>query len=441
MAPVRLRDFRDRLSSSLWFLPSLMTLLAIALAAAAVAADRMLIRSPQTSILVYSGGPEGARSVLSTTAGSMITVAGVAFSATMVALSFASSELGPRLLRNFMRDRGNQLVLGTFIATFVYCLLVLRTVSELPTQFVPHIGVTGALVLALASLAVLIYFIHHVAMTLQADYVISIVARDLDRSIERLYPEGMGHDPAPDRIEAMKAYEAALEAKAAADVALNLSGYVYALDEDALMRVAMKHDLVLRILSRPGRHVVDGVPVAEIRPASSVDDRIREKVREAFLIGRTRTSNQDVEFALHQLVEVAARALSPGVNDPFTAITCIDHLTTALLHLMRREFPPRYRVDGEGQLRVIADRPDFRGLVDAAFHQIRQSGAALPAVTIHLLDSLTLLLEHARTGEQRGALEHHVDLVRRAGVRETAEPYDRRDIAGRAGGADKSATP
>lgn len=439
MTSVRIRNLWDLLSSSLWFLPSAMTIFAIAVAVAVMTADRSLTRIPEEWFFLYSGGAEGARSVLSTIAGSMITVAGVAFSATMVALSFASSELGPRLLRNFMRDRGNQIVLGTFIATFVYCLLVLRTVRESPHEFVPHIGVTGALVLALASLAVLIYFIHHVALTLQADYVISVVARDLDRSIEKLYPEAMGADPPSERIAEMTAREKALRSDEAAQVAPDVSGYAHALDVDALMELAAKHDLLIRVLSRPGRYVLDGVAVAEIWPAAGVDDGIRAKVRDAFVIGRTRTSNQDVEFALHQLVEVAARALSPGVNDPFTAVTCIDRLSTGLLHLMRRDFPSRFRVDSEGQLRVIADRPDFRGVVDASFHQIRQYGAGHPAVTIHLLEMLTLLLEQATSDEHRRALEHHVALVRRAGVRETAEPLDRRDITDTAEDAEAAA--
>ena len=194
----------------------------------------------------------------------MITVAGVAFSATMVALSFASSELGPRLLRNFMKDRGNQVVLGTFIATFVYCLLVLRTVSESPERFVPHFGVTVGLVLALASLIVLIYFIHHVARTLQADYIIGVVARELDHTIEFLYPGGMGEDAPPERIPEMKEREGALRKQRPARVCLPTSGYVHALDVDLLMKLAAKHDLVVRILSRPGRYVHDGTPVAEV---------------------------------------------------------------------------------------------------------------------------------------------------------------------------------
>ncbi|HVE72023.1 MAG TPA: DUF2254 family protein [Thermoanaerobaculia bacterium] len=167
--------------------PAQLTAASMGLAAGVVALDRAK-RMDVRWFFLYSGGPEGARSVLSTTAGSMITVAGVAFSMTMVALSLASSQLGPRLLRNFMKDRGNQLVLGTFIATFVYCLLVLRTVSESPEQFVPHFRVTVGLALALASLVVLIYFIHHVALTLQADHIIGVVAGELDHAIAHMYP-------------------------------------------------------------------------------------------------------------------------------------------------------------------------------------------------------------------------------------------------------------
>lgn len=427
MATVRLRTWWDTLTSTLWFVPAVMTAASMGLAAGVVALDRA---TPVHAgwFFLYSGGPEGARSVLSTTAGSMITVAGVAFSATMVALSFASSELGPRLLRNFMKDRGNQVVLGTFIATFVYCLLVLRTVSEPPEAFVPHFGVTVGLVLALASLVVLMYFIHHVARTLQADYIISVVAHELDHAIEHMYPGGMGEDAPPERIPEMKESEGELRKQRPARVCLPASGYVHALDVDLLMKLATKHDLIVRILSRPGRYVHDGTPVAEVWPAANLNEAIEKKVKSAFLLGRTRTSQQDVEFAINQLVEVAARALSPGINDPFTAMTCIDRLTTALLHLMRRDFPPRFRVDGGGSLRVIADRPDFAGIVDAAFHQIRQSGANMPAVAIRLLESLSLLLEHSTTGHHRRALERHVELVRRAGMRESDERSDREDM-------------
>jgi uncharacterized membrane protein len=431
MQPLRIEATWKRLSSTLWFVPALVTVASIGLAFASLWFDRTFVGRERGWFFLYSGGPEGARSVLSTTAGSMITVAGIAFSTTMVALSFASSQLGPRLLGNFMKDRSNQVVLGTFIGTFVYCMLVLRTVSSEP-PFVPHFGVTAGLGMALASLVVLIYFIHHVARTLQADYVIALVGRELDHSIRHMYPGGMGHDAPEAELAAFRAQEDELRSEEAAVACLAVSGYVHALDLRSVMRIATRHDLVIRILSRPGRYVHDATPVAEIWPRSRANERVRRQVAKAFIMGRTRTSEQDVEYALNQLVEVAVRALSAAVNDPFTAITCIDRLSTALLHLMRRDFPPPFRVDDAGKLRVIAERADFPGIVDAAIHQIRQAGAAIPAVMIYLLESLEVLLEEARTEEHRRALRHHVELVRRASLREAEEPEDRSDVIRRA---------
>jgi uncharacterized membrane protein len=431
MPATRIRILWEKLSSTLWFVPATMTGAAITLAFVMVWLDRGTSDDYEPWFFLYSGGAEGARSVLSTIAGSMITVAGVVFSSTVVALSFASSHLGPRLLRNFMRDRGNQIVLGTFISTFVYCLLVLRTVSESGDGFVPHLGVTAGLFLAMASLAVLIYFIHHVARSLQADFVISIVAEELDRSIARLYPGEMGEDAPAGRLAEMEEREQQLDAEKSVQAALPVSGYLHGLDVETLIELAVSEELVIRLLTRPGRYIHDGTPAAEIWPVERATQEVTKKLSSAFLLGRTRTSQQDVEFAINQLVEVALRALSPSINDPFTAITCIDRLSTGLLHLMRRNFPTRYRMTSEGRLAVIADRSDFDGVVDAAFHQIRQAGAGLPAVTIYLIESLTVLLQHATTDEQRRALTRHVDLVRRAGLRETDEPLDRADLAAR----------
>jgi uncharacterized membrane protein len=177
---------------------------------------------------------------------------------------------------------------------------------------------------------------------------------------------------------------------------------------------------------------MDGIPVAEIRPAARATEAVCAGVASVFILGGTRSSQHDVEFAINQLVEVAVRALSPGINDPFTAIACIDRLSTGLLHLMRRELPSPYRVDGEGRLRVVANRADFAGITDAAFHQIRQHGASMPAVVIHLLERLRALLDLAKTDEHRQALERHVALIAAAGLRASEEPADERDVLERA---------
>lgn len=429
----RLRSYWIRVSGTLWFVPTVMTLGSILLAFLTVWTDRAS-RLEEAWFFLYTGGPEGAREVLSTTAGSMITVAGIAFSTTMVAFSFASSQLGPRLLGQFMRDRGNQIVLGTFISTFVYCLLVLRTVSTTGGEFVPHIGVTVGLLLALASLGVLIYFIHHAAMALQADYVIAIVAGELDRALENLYPGGGGEEPDAGEVARFERIERGLKGDEAASITLPAPGYVLALDVGTLVKLGSECDLLIRVRSRPGDYVHDGRAVAEVWPAVRLDDTTVRRIREAFEIGRTRSSQQDVGFAINQLVEVAVRALSSGVNDPFTAVTSIDRLTTAVLHLMHESWPSRFRVDGERRLCVIAERRDFASLLDAAFDQIRQSGAGMPAVMAHLLASLELLLEEAGAPEQRAPLLRHIAAVRRSALRETDEPADRTEIEDATGG-------
>jgi uncharacterized membrane protein len=181
----------DSLRATFWLVPTLMAIMAIGLSFAMVALDEAVGNRVLEKVgWVWAGGPEGARGLLSTVAGSMITVAGVVFSITIVALSLASSQYGPRLLRNFVRDKGNQIVLGSFIATFVYCLLVLRTVrGDDGAHFVPAIAITLGMVLTLASLGVLIYFIHHVSISIQAATIIGLVSHELNEVIERLFPE------------------------------------------------------------------------------------------------------------------------------------------------------------------------------------------------------------------------------------------------------------
>jgi uncharacterized membrane protein len=189
-----LLKYWDRLRSSLWFLPAAMACLAVALAVSAVELDKAVADDwLQRLSWIYSGGAEGASLLLGTVAGSMIAIAGTVFSMTLVALSLASSQLGPRLLRNFMRDRSNQVVLGTFVATFVYCLLVLRTIRRADeVAFVPHLAVSIGVLLAIASVGVLIYFIHHISVSIQADQVVARVGRVLEDGIDRLFPQHLG---------------------------------------------------------------------------------------------------------------------------------------------------------------------------------------------------------------------------------------------------------
>nr|WP_281378313.1 DUF2254 domain-containing protein [Deinococcus budaensis] len=406
------------LRDSFWLLPAVMAALALLLAEGAVNVDeRVSLDTVRQFPWIYGGSADGARSMLGAIAGSVIGVAGTTFSITIAALSLASSQMGPRLLEHFTRDRANQLTLGTFIATFAYCLLVLRTVrggEESP--FVPHLAVTLGLGLALVSLAVLIYFIAHIATGINVGHVIRLVSGELTRAIEAQF-SSQAERPSPGAAPALPQ----AQPQDAEEVRAKDSGYLQALDVDALLRLARKHDAVIRLTVRPGDFVFPGMAVALTSPAALED------VRAALLTGPRRTSSQDVEFAAQQLVEVAVRALSPGINDPFTAIAVLDHLGAALCRVSGRELPPSRHLVA-GHLRLAVPMTDYDGLTDVMFHQIRQNGAGHPAVTLRLLEVLESVAQQEPRPERRSSLRRHADLTLRAALRETQEEADRRDL-------------
>lgn len=428
-----LLKYWDRVRSSFWFVPSAMAVAAIALAFATVAVDELMAEKLlQMPRWIYTGGADGASLLLSTIAGSMITIAGVVFSMTLVALSLASSQLGPRLLRNFMRDAANQLVIGTFVSTFVYCLLVLRTIRRADeTLFVPHLAVSVGVLLAVVSLAVLIYFIHHVAVSIQADQVIAHVSEELIEGIEHLFPEPMGESEAQRGSETLDSGWPAAFDREARPVAATEDGYVNFVDPDALMKLAVQEKLLVHLQSRPGHYIVKGRPLVMVWPGERVTDQLVSQVRDAFVLGAQRTASQDIEFSVNQLVEIAGRALSPGINDPFTAITCVDRLGSALCRLAQREIPSRYRFDEHGVLRMIARAPTFADIVDASFNQIRQHARSNAAVTIRLLETIAVIAQVVRHPLDRAALQRHVAMIARGARDGLPEAEDRKAVAQR----------
>lgn len=424
----RLLALWERLRTSYWFVPTLMTTGAVALSLASVHLDGQVnAKWVRTVGWIWAGSPEGAREVLSTIAGSMITVAGVAFSITIVALTLASTQFGPRLLRNFVRDLGNQVVLGTFVSTFVYCLLVLRTVRGGDgTEFVPYVSVTLGVAFALTSLGVLIYFIHHVATAIQAESLIAAVADELEDAIEAMFPERLG-EPGSEPDEPDERRDAALEGDGLA-IASRHAGYVQGLDEGELMEIAAEEDLLLRLELSPGRFVNAGGTLVRAFPSARAGDAVADRVRSTFIIGRRRTPTQDPEYAVHQLVEIAVRALSPSVNDPFTTMTCLDWLGTALGELAGRKVPSPFRYDGQGRLRVIAESPDFGGMADAAFNQIRQYGSGSVSVILRLLDTIAAVGRRVRRPHDRARLRLHADKVAQDARAVLVNECDRREV-------------
>ena len=422
--------FWETLRATYWFLPTLMAVLAIGLSSFSIALDQTGGYSTLEGLAwVYAGGAEGARTLLSTVAGSMITVAGVTFSITIVALTLASSQFGPRLLDNFMRDTGNQIVLGTFIATYIYCLLILRSIRNVEENvFVPHISVTFGVLLALASLGVLIYYIHHVSASIQVEQVIAGIERDLDQAIERLFPEKKGRHPFERELREEDDLPESFEQESQS-VDATQGGYIQAIDIDSLMNLASTNNLLFRLEYRPGDFVAQGSCLVRVWSQEPFDNlELAGQIQEAFIVGLRRLKTQDIEFAINQLVEIAVRALSPGINDPFTAMACIDRLGAALAHLAERDIPSAYRYDEAGHLRLVVDSVTFAGVVDAAFNQIRQYGRSSVAVTIRLLEAIAVIGEHVTNDQERSVLMRHAAMIKRGSDETVPEEQDRQDI-------------
>jgi len=423
----RIIKFWERLRSSFWFLPVLMAFAAVVLSTLVVHFNAEISGwLEQVLGLTFTGGAAGASSVMSTIAGSMITIAGVVFSMTLVALSLASSQLGPRMLRNFMRDTTTQVVLGTFVATFLYCLLVLRTIRRAEElTFVPHVAVALGVVLAVLSLGVLIYFIHHVAISIQADEVVARIGSQLIARIETEFKTPLAtldqdlsrEPPEPELILAFDRDASAIGAES--------DGYIQYVDSTALLEIAVREDIVLRIERAPGQYVVAGHPIVSISPSKRLDNTLEARINGTFAIGNQRSPRQDIKFVVDQLVEIAVRALSPGLNDPYTAIRCLDRLGSALCRLAERAPPNRCRYDSQKRLRVIGRITTFTDLADTAFNQIRQNARTSAAVTLRLLETLAIVAASVIRPDDRATLLRHAEMVARGARDGLPEEADR----------------
>lgn len=419
----------ERLHASYWFVPMLMVLGIAALGVFAVRLDRAYETTAMTGLsLLYGGSADGAQQLLATLAGAMITTAAMAFSVLIVVLSLASQQFGPRLLRNFMADLGNQLVLGLFISTYVYCVIALSRVytGQEGGGFVPRIATTFALLLGVVSFATLIYFVHHMATSVRVDHIVERVSQELRDEIESLYPGELGQESEDGAEGATPPPEESRENTRS--ISVGESGYVETIDLESLMKLATENDLLVRLLKRPGNYLVSRAEVMLVQPGSRVNDRIARKLAATVSVSKYRTPTQDVEFSVSQLVEVAVRALSPSINDPFTAITCVDELGEALLRLAQRPMPSPLRYDKHKKVRVIAHAYTFSGISKAMYAQIRQASHGNVAVSMRLLESIGSLGPFLRRDTDRDDLLHHAEMIRNQVLRETAEPSDLGDL-------------
>ncbi|MGU3479015.1 DUF2254 domain-containing protein [Methylobacterium sp. D48H] len=412
----RLQAWIEILGDLFWLRPALIVLGCILLAQFGVWLETAHVAgydasSPNTN-WGYSGGAEGARGLLSAIASSNIGVAGTTFSITIAALTLASGQMGPRLLRNFIRDARNQTVLGIFLGTFAYALMVLRTVRTVEEDpFVPHLAITGAMALALVAVGTLVWFVHHIATSINIETVVDAVQQDLCKAIE---------------ARTLDAADAARpsDASTGSAVATTGGGYLQAVDTDALADWAEKRGITVVLRFRPGDYVPSGFPVAFLSAGVEGAD---EAIARAVTLGRRPTSLQDLEYSIRQLVEIAVRALSPGINDPFTAGSVVDHLGDALCRIAPRHLPTG-AVVREGRVVLVHPVTDYDGLCDAMFHMIRQNSAGSVLVLGRMLDVLTRVAEIERLTTRLRELRRHADLVQAAAERDVADPHDLDDL-------------
>jgi uncharacterized membrane protein len=418
-----LKRFWRNLRTSFWFVPSLIVLFSIALAVVLIEADstgsdQWLGRWPR----LFGADAAGARAMLSTIAGSMMTVVGITFSMTLVTLALTSSQYTSRILRNFIRDRVTQVVLGVFAGIFTYCLIVLRTIrGGDDAGFVASVAVSFGVVLAIGGIGVLIFFIHHIASSIQASSIIAGVAEETMSAVDRLFPERLGQEPAGGGSDQVLP---PLPQRRWQAVPAEGNGYIESVDNALLLRLAREHDTIVRMERGIGSFVVQGTPLASLALEAPPDAKIVAAVQAAYSLTRHRTLRQDCAFGIRQIVDMALRALSPAMNDTTTAVMCVDYLTAILARLAARDIPSPLRHEA-GELRIIAIGQTFASLVAESFDQIRGSAGGNVAVMLRMLGALQTIASLTSSPIRQQVLCDQVQWIAELADRTIESPHDR----------------
>ena len=414
---LRLRSLWNDVTSSLWFRPTVFTVIGAILAVISLLLDQY---ADFGSLPFLNPGVDDARAILSSITSSMLTVTSVTFSIIMVALVLASQQFSPRILRNFMRDSASQNVLGIFIGTFFFSLLVLGRVTDTKqTIFVPTISLLVSILLSTLSVGALIFFIHHIAEHIQVTNIVASIAHRTIGLLDGRFPNMIGASP-----EAAAA-EPDLPESEPAPVRTRESGYLQAIDTDRLLEIAVEHNIIIRLERAIGDFIPLNSVIAAVWPAEAVSDDLKDVFHQAYEMGSERTLFEDILFGLRQLVDIAVKALSPGVNDPTTAGNCIDRLMDILVRAAGRPDPAIFRYDQHHALRVIVRGATFDEMVDMAFLQIRQYGASDVAVTLRMLEALYEIALATEEAPRRKNLWRHAGMICRAAKQHIEEPFDR----------------
>jgi uncharacterized membrane protein len=368
------------LRTSLWFVPSLVILASLAAALSLILLEPRVEPAPATFWAeLLKGGPESARAMLSAIATATMTVAGVVFSVTMVVLTLASSQFSPRILRSFTRDRITQLVLGMFLGVFAYSLVVMHSVrGPGEDSFVPSVAVLGAVAYAVGAVGVLVYFIHHMADSVQAASILEEIERETRAAIDGQFPR----DPPP-------AHEPPVLPTVWTAVPAVHAGYVLGVDTDEVLRFVVKADRIAR-LPQPGDFVIAGAPLMQLSGSAPLVPDEQQQLRCWVSLGRQRTVEQDPAFGFQQLVDMAVKALSPGINDPTTACMCVDQLSELLARVAARHPPPAWHWH-QGVLRLVTPSPGFEDLVRLSFAAIIRHSHDNIEVLHRVLDAVSVI--------------------------------------------------
>ncbi len=426
----------DLLRGQLWFIPSVMALFAFALACLTISVDRRIEAGTEDLLPWLATTPASSRVVLGALIGALVTVLGLAFSLTMLAVSQTATQYGPRLIRTVFDRNVTQYVMGMYLSTIVFCMLVLRSIRDFEADtgedFTPNISVLIAQAAGAMCLFALLAFANHVAKCMRAELLVERVYKDAMLAIEELCRERSSYDAIESAEEDRKGGE--FGSGPVFTLTSKTTGYLQAVEYDQLLRNAAQGDATVRVQVRPGDFVHDGGQLAEIRSTNAVDlaDSDSElEYQRAFLFGRVRTPRQDVESAIWELVETGVRALSPGVNDPFTAINVIDYLSAVMRRLASANWPADLLQDSEGVPRVQLRGLTFTNMLDAGFDQLRQNAGSSVAVHCRLLEGLLAIIQVTEDEERQMAVLRQADLVFEQARSSVDQSADLRDISQR----------
>jgi uncharacterized membrane protein len=401
----------DRLKVSFWFAPLVMSVAAILLARAMIWLDMCIPNEMlQNSRVVLSGSVGALSTTLVTIATTVLATAGVVFTLLTLPLGTVAAQYGSRLLRLFLGDRTTQFVLGMFVATFVYSIAAATSIPPVEVQPEgPQLTATMGLLLMMATFASLILLVQHVSTMLQAPNIAAAAGAQLLDVVRTRIPDEVRRGD--DLSQTGQDTPEPLVETAGFPVCVRDTGYIRYIDPEYVVTLARENNLVIRLLHKPGHFVWNGTVVALVWPAGRVDERLDEQIRHAFRLGNQRTPTEDVEYAVNQLVEMAVRAMSPAINDPFTAMTCLDHLRNGLALFAQKgeEAPNIY--DQDGQLRLVVEPATFDELLSAAFDMLRHASCDNASVLLHMLEVIDAIGQETKSPEARQKLLRHVGLI------------------------------